>query len=98
MKRQMSALVVGAFAQEQIGAGAELDQLIVPSAVAREHDRFAAAVDPERQRYIRLGVRTANRAHLELAQPGRGLWLEHHELHLVPDLVELEMREHRARQ
>src|ERR1700678_3444408 len=94
----MRALEVRAFAQEQIGAVAELHQFIIPSAVAREHYRLATAIDSQRQRNVRLGVRTANRADLELAQPLRLARLEHHELELVLNLVKLEMREHRAHQ
>src|SRR5260370_12544220 len=41
---------------------------------------------------------TANRAYLELAQPRRSPGLEHHELQFMFDLVELEMRKHRAHQ
>src|SRR5580692_13144910 len=98
MEREVRALEVRAFTQKQIGAFAEVHQFIIPSAVARENYRLAAAIDSQGQRNVRLGVRTANRADLELAQPRRTSWLEHHELQLVPDLVELEMRKHRADQ
>src|SRR5580692_6296440 len=98
MERQVRALEVRAFTKKQIGALAEVHQFIIPSAVARENYRLAAAVDSERQRNVRLGVRTANRADFELAQPRRTSRLEHHELQLVPDLVELEMRKHGADQ
>src|SRR5579862_3297803 len=98
MEIQVRALEVRAFTQEQIGAVAELHQFIIPPAVARENYRLAAAVDSERQRNVWLGVRTANRADLEFAQPRRTSRLEHHELQLLLDLVEVEMREHRAHQ
>src|SRR5260370_35301696 len=94
----MRALEVRAFAKEQVCAVAEPHQFIIPSAVARENYRLAAAVDSERQRNVRLGVRPAYRADLELAQPRRAARLEHHELQLVLDFVELELREHGAHQ
>src|SRR5216683_4746042 len=98
MKVELRAFVVGAFAQKQVGAVAELHQLVVPSGVAGKDDRLAAGIDSKRKRNVGLGMRTANRVDLELAETRGAAGLEHDELQLVFYFVEFEMRKHCAHQ
>src|ERR1700687_3446021 len=80
MEIEMVALEIGALAKEQVGARADSQQLIGPSAVARERERLAADGHPQSERDVGLGMgRTdggdARRAHtcsasgLELDEP-----------------------------
>src|SRR5260370_463373 len=98
MKVELGAFIVGAFAQKQVGAVAELDQLVVPSGVAGKDDRLSVNADSKRKRNVGFGMRTANRADLEFSETRRAAGLEHDELQLVFYFVEFEMREHRAHQ
>src|ERR1700730_5219013 len=82
MKIEMDTLKVSAFAQEQIGARAQPQQLVGPSGVAREGQRFAADRHSQRERDVGLRMRRANggdarRAH---ARGASGLELDESDL------------------
>src|SRR5580658_537132 len=68
VEAQMLGFEIGAFAKQEVGARAEIDQLVVPSRVARENESFSIADDLYRKGNIRLGMRTPNGAELKSDQ------------------------------
>src|SRR5690242_1852837 len=63
MEIEMFALEIGAFAQKEVGAGADLKQIVGPSAVAGKCECAAVDRDPHRERYVGFGMRRTDRGH-----------------------------------
>src|SRR5712692_2232610 len=88
MEVELGAIEIGALTQKQVGARAERDKVVGPSAVAGKDQRLAVERDLERERNVGLHVRCANCADARLAEFDVASRLEDDELELAGDLLD----------